>query len=299
MFDFKLKVFYTVASRLSFSKAAEELHITQPAITRHIKQIEEYYKQKLFERQGNRIALTQAGEHLLKYSKAIFAQYEELNFEMNSLLNKTTGALNISASTTIAQYVLPKVLVKFHQSFPEVQLTMNSQNTIQVEQAILDKTIELGFIEGSSKNREIAYHSFMADEIVLVVSRDNPLIRKEQITIDELCKIPLILREQGSGTRQVVTDAIENKGVNIDKLSIEMQIGSTEGMKAYLSDRKSAAFLSTHAILNELKNGELFIIDIEDLNITRDFYYITLQGHQSSLSSLFLNFINHHYNKKL
>ncbi|NAS31826.1 LysR family transcriptional regulator [Flavobacteriaceae bacterium R38] len=299
MFDFKLKVFHTVASRLSFSKAAEELHITQPAITRHIKQIEAYYKQKLFERQGNRIALTQAGEHLLKYSKAIFSQYDELNFEMNSLLEKTTGTLNISASTTIAQYVLPEVLAKFHQSFPEVQLAMNSQNTIRVEQAILDKTIELGFIEGSSKNREIAYHPFMADEIVLVVSRGNPLIRKEHIGLNELYRIPLVLREQGSGTRQVVMDALENQGVNTDDLSIEMGIGSSEGIKNYLSNRKSAAFLSTNAILKELKNGELFIIDIDNLSITRDFYYITLQGHQSSLSSLFLNFITHHYNKKL
>lgn len=298
MFDFKLKVFYAVASRLSFSKAAEELHITQPAVTRHIKQTEEHFKQKLFERQGNSIALTPAGKHLLKHTKTIFSQYEELNFEMNSLLKRTAGVLNLSASTTIAQYVLPKVLAKFHKSFPEVKITMNSQNTVRVERAILDKTIELGFIEGKSKNREIAYHSFMADEIVLVVSRGNPLIRKEQLSLKELCDIPLIMREQGSGTLQVVMDALEAKNVQYDDLTIEMHLGSSESIKSYLSDKKSAAFLSTNAILKELKNGELFIIDIDELSIVRDFYYITLQGHQSSLSSLFINFMTHHYNKK-
>ncbi len=298
MFDFKLKVFYTVAIRLSFSKAAEELHITQPAITRHIKQIEEYFKQKLFERQGNRIALTLAGDHLLKHCKIIFSQYDELDFEMNGLLKRTTGELNISASTTIAQYVLPKSLAKFHQNFPDVKVTMNSQNTVRVEQAVLDKTIELGFIEGKSKNREIAYHPFMADEIVLVVSRGNPLIRKEEIGFEELCKLPLVLREQGSGTLQVVLDALEAKEVLYTDLTVEMQLGSSESIKSYLSDKKSAAFLSTNAILKELKNGELFIIDINDLSIVRNFYYITLQGHQSSLSSLFVNFIEHHYNKK-
>ena len=298
MFDFKLKVFYTVAIRLSFSKAAEELYITQPAITRHIKQIEAYFKQKLFERQGNRIALTLAGKHLLKHCKILFAQYDELDFEMNGLLKRTTGELNISASTTIAQYVLPKTLAKFHQNFPDVKMTMNSQNTVRVEQAILDRTIELGFIEGKSKNREIAYHSFMADEIVLVVSRGNPLIRKEEIGFEELCKLPLVLREQGSGTLQVVLDALEAKGVLYNDLTIEMQLGSSESIKSYLSDKKSAAFLSTNAILKELKNGELFIIDIKGLSIIRNFYYITLQGHQSSLSTLFINFITHHYNKK-
>ena len=298
MFDFKLKVFYTVASRLSFSKAAEQLHITQPAVTRHVKQIEDYFKQKLFERQGNSIALTHAGEQLLKHCKTIFALYDELNFDMNSLLNKTAGALHISASTTIAQYVLPKALAKFHERFPEIKVAMNSQNTVRVERAVLDKTIELGFIEGKSKNREIAYYPFMADEIVLVVSRDNPLIRKEQLSLKELCKTPLILREQGSGTLQVVLDALENNNIYYDSLNVEMHLGSSESIKVYLNNRKSAAFLSTNAILKELKNGELFIIDVEGLNITRDFYYITLQGHQSSLSSLFLNFLTHHYNKK-
>ena len=298
MFDFKLKVFYTVATRLSFSKAANELHITQPAITRHIKQIEEHFKQKLFERQGNSIALTKAGKRLLKHCKIIFSQYDELHFDMNSLLERTTGSLNISASTTIAQYVLPGTLAKFHKSFPEVKVSMNSQNTVRVEKAVLNKTIELGFIEGSSKNRELAYHPFMADEIVLVVSRDNPLIRKEQITLKELCKTPLILREQGSGTLQVVLDALEEKAVLYEHLCVEMHLGSSESIKSYLTDKKSAAFLSTNAILKEIKNGELFIIDVEDLSIPRNFHYITLQGHQSSLSSLFLNFISHHYNKK-
>ena len=299
MFDIKLKIFFTVASRLNFSKAAEELHITQPAVTRHIKQIEAHFKQQLFDRKGNSIELTKAGSLLYKHCKVLFVQYDEMQYDMNSLVNRTEGVLRISASTTLAQYILPTALAKFHHKFPSIQISMASQNTERVENAVLKKIVELGFIEGRSKNREIAYTPFLKDEIVLVVSKGNPLFKKETLSLEELKTIPMVLREQGSGTLQVVQDALHKVGLQVEDLSVEMHLGSSESIKTYLKHSHSAAFLSINTILKEIQSGDLFIVDVEKLNIQRYFYYITSQGHHSALSALFINFLEHQYNNML
>ncbi|MCF4101545.1 LysR substrate-binding domain-containing protein [Gillisia sp. M10.2A] len=297
MFDYKLKVFHTVAIRLSFSKAAEELRITQPAVTRHIKQIEAHFNQKLFDRQGNSICLTNAGEILLMHAKLISGSYEELQFDMNSLIEHTEGVLRIAASTTIAQYILPEILSKFHQKFPNVKITMINQNTAEVERSILDKSVELGFIEGRSKNREIAYTPFLEDEIVLVVAKGHPIFRREKISLEELKSISILLREQGSGTLQVTLESLNRVGLKLEDLSVIMNLGSSESIKTFLMDGKTAAFLSIHTIMKELISGDLFIVDVDTLEIRRDLHYAVQQGHPSALSSLFVKFLTRHYNK--
>ncbi|WP_062056253.1 LysR family transcriptional regulator [Aquimarina longa] len=299
MFDYKLHVFYTVANRLSFSKAGEELHITQPAVTRHIKQIEEHFNQKLFERQGNSISLTKAGKVLLAHSKEIFEHYKVLQYEMNELINKTEGILRIAASTTVAQYILPEVLAKFHKKHPKVKVTLMNANTESVEQSILDVDVELGFIEGKSKNREISYHPFLKDEIVLVVAKGHPLFNTNSIHLDFLSKMPFVLREEGSGTLETIIEALRKKNIFKTDLNIQMRLGSSESIKSYINDNNSVAFLSINTILKELKSGELGIIDINNFSIERTFYYIFRQGHHSSLSALFLKFLQNHYNISL
>jgi DNA-binding transcriptional LysR family regulator len=296
MFDYKLYVFFTVANRLSFSRAAEELHITQPAVTRHIKQMEQHYNQKLFERKGNSISLTKAGKVLLTHAKEIMTLHSELEFNMNALIDKTEGTLNIAASTTIAQYVLPEVLAKFHKKYPKVKVALSSANTVDVERAILSDEAILGFIEGSSKNREIAYQPFLKDEIVLVVAKGHPLYNSGSLIIKDLTKYSLVLREEGSGTLEVIVDALSKKNIKLEMLDVAMRLGSSESIKSYLNDQHSLAFLSINTILNELKIGALGIVDVEDLSLERPFYYIKKQGQQSTLASLFIQFIRHHYN---
>lgn len=299
MFDYRLQVFYKVALRLSFSKAAEELHISQPAVTRHIRQIEAHYQQKLFERKGNRITLTNAGELLVVYAQRIFKTYDELDFEMNALNNQQQGVLKIAASTTMAQYVLPGALAAFHQRFPEISIQLNSFNTENVEEAVIQQKAMIGFIEGNSKNRELAYVPFLEDEIVLVVAAKNPLARRTTISLEELQTIPLLLREQGSGTLEVIFKTLEESGIKTEQLKVEMQLGSSESIKTYLSNSDTAAFLSIHTIQKELKSGELFIIDIVNLAITRQFSYVQQQGSQSGLVEGFLQFLKHYFPKNL
>ena len=290
MFDFRLQVFQAVAKRLNFTKAAAELYITQPAVTKHIHELERHFKTKLFDRNGSRIKMTDAGEVLLQYTEQLFALYRNLEFEMNSLNLEHSGQLRLGASTTIAQYILPPVLASFHKKFKDVSIALTTHNTEYIEEALKNKEIDLGLIEGSSKNATIKYTEFLKDEIVLVASDKNPLAVKGTIQPDELTKIPLILREQGSGTLEVIINSLKNIGLKLSDLNVEMRLSGTESMKSYLLHSNCMAFLSIHSILPELQSKEFRIIDIKGMEIERYFYFIQLQGQAASLPDLFMKF---------
>ncbi len=297
IFDFRLQVFYTVAKRLSFTKAAEELCITQPAVTKHIQEIELHFKIKFFERNGTKIKLTPAGEIFLQYAEDVFSVYRKMEFEMNTLAERNSGKLKIGASTTVAQYVLPPILAAFHKRFKEIKVSLTISNTEQIEQYLENKQIDLGIIEGQSKKSSIKYTEFIKDEIVLVSGIEHPLAKKQYIYPKDLKKIPLLLREPGSGTLEVIAHALKPHEIKLSQLKNEMQLGSTESMKLYLVHSTALAFLSIHSVLKELQHKEFTIIDVKGLNIERYFYFIQLQGQNEKLPELFMKFASH-YNFK-
>jgi DNA-binding transcriptional LysR family regulator len=297
--DFRLKVFYTVAQRLSFTKAAAELFITQPAVSKHIQELEEHHKIKLFERNGSRIAITAAGNVLLKHVKNIFDIYSEIDFDMNALLQTQSGVLRVGASTTVSQYIIPPVLAQFHQKLQDVQVRLWNGNTEQMETALLQQEIEIGIVEGKSKNKQIKYIPFLKDELVLVCNSKNPLTKCDTIGIDDLKQMSFLLREQGSGTLEVIDDALKALGVKLSDLQVEMQLGSTESIKSYLMNSNCVAFISIHAIQKELQNKELYLLDLDHFAIERFFYIITLQGKTHSLADVLAQKILSYYNLKL
>lgn len=297
MFDFRLQVFRTVAKRLSFTKAAEELYITQPAVTKHIHELERHFKLKLFERNGNKIQLTNAGKILLQHTNTLLTVYRNIEFDMNDLVQKHSGKLRIGASTTVAQYVIPQMLASFRQKYKEIKVSLTSGNTEQIEKALLSNEIDVGIIEGKAKNKSIQYTSFLKDEIVLVSNTNHPVTRKESIRLEELKTIPLLMREPGSGTLEVIAHALKKAGIKLKELNIEMQLNSTESIKSYLLHSASAAFVSTHAILKELQNNECSIIDVKGLAVERDFYFIQPYGQSGSLPELFIRYARQ-YNLK-
>ncbi|MCV2484992.1 LysR family transcriptional regulator [Flavobacterium sp. SH_e] len=297
--DFRLKVFYTVALRLNFTKAATELYITQPAVSKHIQELEETYKNKLFERNGSKIALTPAGKILLKYTKSIFDIYREIDFEMSSFNNERQGLLRLGASTTISQYIISPVLASFHQKQKDIKVNLLNGNTEQIENALINKEIEIGIVEGQSKNQSIKYIPFLKDELVLVCNSNNPFVKQNEISLNDLKSMKFITRERGSGTLEVIEFALKKAGLKFNDLQIEMQLGSTESIKSYLLNSDCFAFMSIHAVNKELKNNELIVLDVEKLSIERYFYIITLQGKSDSLSELFIQNLGNHYNLKL
>lgn len=298
MSDFRLEVFYTVAKRLSFTKAASSLFITQPAVTKHIRELEDQYQNKLFERKGNNIQLTAAGTLLMEHAEELFAIYRTIDFDMNTLINKKEGCLHLGASTTIAQYVIPPLLAGFRKKFPEIQLKMRNGNTEQIEKYLLDKEIEVALVEGRSRHQEIQYTEFIKDEIVLVCGKDHPLAKMPEISAGQLKAYNFVLRERGSGTLEVIDHALKEAGMKLSDLPVEIELGSTESIKSYLLNSDTLAFISIHSLLKELQTGVLRVVDVKGLTIERNFYYIHLKGKADGIAEVFLRYSKQHHNLK-
>jgi len=234
---------------------------------------------------------------LLKYTEQLFHLYRELEFDINQLNQEFKGNLRIGASTTIAQYVLPPVLADFHHKFKDIKISLTINNTETIERLLEQKEIDLGLIEGFSRNRLFHYIPFLKDEIVLVARAAHPLAQKGIIKTDQLKEASLLFREPGSGTLDIIAQALKEQGIKISDLPIEMQLGNTESIKSYLLHADALAFLSLHAVSQELKTQTLHLIEVKNLHILRDFYFIQPQGNQAAVANLFLNFIQR-YNFK-
>lgn len=290
MLDFRLKVFYTVAQILNFNKAAEQLNISQPAVSKHIKELEQQYNTTLFDRAKKRIVLTRSGEVLFQHAHLIFEQYQKLEFDLNLLQNKTEGILQVGASTTIAQYVLPSYLARFQQRFPEIKIELTMANSLVIEQLLVDKKIELGLVEGPTHNSDLKYSPFVKDEIVLVSRPKNRLLKKRTISLKELPKLPMLTRETGSGTSEIIEKYLQKAGLKIRDLNIHMQLGSTESIKNYLLFSDTFAFLSVYSVQQDLTDDRLCLVDIDGIELVRTFSFVTRQGQPSPLSRLFVRF---------
>ena len=297
MLDFRLNVFYTVAKRLSFTKAAAELYVTQPAVTKHIQELEHHFGTALFDRRGNQISLTTAGSLLLRHTETIMTTYRQLAFDMNALKGEPGGTLRLGASSTVAQYVIPPVLARFHEQSADVSISLLSGNTEQIEQALLHNDIDLGLVEGRTHHSDIRYTPFVKDELVLICRADHPLADRDEITLDELRTVPIVLRERGSGSLEVVEHALRGANLRLTDFTVEMQLGSTESIKSYLSSSRCMAFVSVFAVQDELKAGTLNVVDIDGLSIQRDFYSIQLQGVSEGLADTFMRFARQHYKR--
>lgn len=290
----KLHIFKVVAKHLSFTKAAEQLHISQPAISKAIKNLEQEYKTTFFVRKRNSIDLTVEGKSFLIYVNKILAVYSEMDEQFlykNDLFPKL---INFGVSTTLSNYVIPKVIAKFRMQFPQTKLNIISDNSENIENIILNEEIDFGITEGNFSNPKLHFEKFIKDEIVLVTSVGNTSFKKGNIDIETLQQIPLIEREIGSGTRDII-DAflVDHK---IPKLNGVVTLNSTEAIKNYLYNSNDYAFLSINAIKDDLINNKLKIIDLKDLSIERWFYFVKRTGYLSSTLENFKKFIRSNYN---
>jgi len=295
-FDFRIHVFHTVAEKLSFTKAAEVLFISQPAVTKHISELETQIGLALFLRKGNKITLTEAGTIFYHYAQKINVCYRELENELADLQEKANGTLQIGASTTIAQYILPRIVAQFKRQNPLVNILLLNGNSEHIEKKLLEGKIDIGIVEGNTHMVNIHYQPFVKDEIVLTTSVKNKQLQQDEISLTQLKDIPLVIREIGSGTLDVIDEALASINLNRCDLHIEIQLGNSESIKEYLIHSETAAFLSIHAISKELKNNELRVVEIKGLNITRTFQFIQQQGQHSRLVEKFIQFCIRQYN---
>ena len=200
------------------------------------------------------------------------------------------GEIALGASTTLSQYVLPAVLSRFRKRYADIRVTVADGNTERIERLVADERIDVGLIEGQAARPSLHYETFMQDELVLVTSAGNRSLGRDGMCAADLTSVPLVIRETGSGTLDVVERALAAKGLSLRSLNIEMQLGSTESIKHYLYDSGAAAFLSVQAIREELRHGLLRVIGLSDLSVTRCFSFVSLRGRRSRLVDLFERF---------
>lgn len=294
MSDFRLKVFQSVAKNLSFTKASQELFVSQPAITKHIQELETCYQTRLFDRQGSKISLTEAGELLLKHSEKILDDYKQLEYEMHLLHDEYIGELKLGASTTIAQYVLPPLLANFITKFPQINLSLINGNSRGVEVALQEHRIDLGLVEGIFRLPNLKYTAFLQDELVAAVHTRSKLAVADEILPEELPNIPLVLRERGSGTLDVFERALLQYNLKLSSLNVLMYLGSTESIKLFLEHTDCMGIVSIRSVHKELVVGTLKVVEIKGMPMQREFNFVQLQGQEGGLSQVFMRFAGHH-----
>lgn len=262
MADRRLQVFHAVAKQLSFTKAAETLFMTQPAVTFQIKQLEEHFSTRLFERGHGRISLTPAGEIVLEYAERILSLSAELDTRLREMTGRLSGPLLIGASTTIAEFLLPRVLGEFKSVHPDVQPKMAVGNSEAIENRVAEHTLDIGLIETPSHLPALLTEVCCADELQVIVSPKHALARLKSVTPRQLVSYPYVSRETGSGTREFTDLYFRKAGISPAELNVVMELGSPEALKGVVGTGLGFAIMSRTTVAKEQRLGELVALPL-------------------------------------
>jgi DNA-binding transcriptional LysR family regulator len=262
MADRRLQVFHAVAKHLSFTKAAEALFMTQPAVTFQIKQLEEHFNTRLFERGHGRIALTPAGNVVLDYAERILSLSQELDTRLKEMTGQVGGPLLVGASTTLAEFLLPQVLGEFKSRFPKVQPRLMVANSEAVQNRVAEHTLDIGFIEAESHLPSVMTDVCCEDELQVVCAPTHPLARQKSVTPKMAAQYPFITRESGSGTRQVTDQYFERAGIRPEALDVIMELGSPEALKGLVATGLGFTILSRATVAKETQLGKLVAVPL-------------------------------------
>jgi DNA-binding transcriptional LysR family regulator len=276
--NYRLTVFRAVAAQRSFRRAAEQLYLTQPAVTQQIKALEELVGLPLFDRSGREVTLTAAGAVLLQYTARSGALLEQAAVELASLKGQISGTLRIAASTTIAQYILPPLLGAFLRLHPAVHVELESSNTESVADAIASGRATLGLVEGPPHASQVRSEIWLEDELVLLVPPSHEWAGQRAVTLQQMATAPLLMRERGSGTREVVETTLEAAGIPARDLQIAIELNSTEAILGCIESGVGIGFVSRSAIQRQLALGTLAIVPVLGLTIPRNLLLLTPTG---------------------
>ena len=290
MADRRLQVFHAVAKHLSFTKAAETLFMTQPAVTSQIKQLEEHLSMRLFDRAQGRISLTPAGRLALEYAERILTLSAELDTRLKEMSGQAAGPLLIGASMTVGEYVLPQLIGKFKARFPAVVPTLFVGNSEAVQDRVAERTLDLGFIEGDSHLSSLQSEVCCEDELQVVCAPSHPLAK-------EACALPAFLtqhsyisREAGSGTRAVVDRYLQQAGVSPESMNVVVELGSPEALKGLVATGLGFAIMSRVIAAKELQLGQLVQVPLRPPLIRNFSVVYPKERFRSNLVSAFLQF---------
>ncbi len=290
-----LRTFLTVARHQGISRALNDLHLTQPAVSRQILALEESLGTHLFVRRGRFLALTEAGQILQQYSIRVFQLLTEAREEIDSLKGMIRGHLRISAASTVGIYMIPDVLGEFKSQYPGIEISLSISNKEDVLRNVQAGTVDIGFVGPPIPGSELAADTYLEDDLVLIVSPQHWLASRDSVSAQILTEDVFILREQGSGTREILEEELHKAGVT---LRHSMELGSTEAIKKAVAANLGLSIISTRAVTLEVMLGHLCAVRVSDLNLRRPIYMLYLRNSPlSSAAEGFRHFLSTHPGK--
>ncbi len=289
----QLEIFVKVAELGSFSRAAEALGLTQPTVSEHIRTLESELGVRLLDRLGRGAAVTRAGELLVSYAARMLALAREARQALDSFQGRMSGALLVGASTIPGEYVLPPLIGRFKEKFPEISITLLIGDTQAVLGWVVEGRAEIGVVGARLPHRAVEYRELMPDEEVLVVPAGHPWHGRKQVSLEELASEPLLIRERGSGTRAALEAALEAAGLGLDTFRIVGEMGSTQAIKQAVKAGVGISVLSRRAVEEECRHGILWCLGVKDLQVTRAFHVVTHKDRsRSPLAEAFRAFLD-------
>ena len=293
----QLATFQVVAKHCSFVRAAEELHFSQPAVSAQIRHLEASLGVKLFDQIGRRTHLTQAGEELYLYSQKIFSLIDETLDNMEALRSPHYGRLSVGADTTVGTYVIPGLLGKFHQIYPQVEISLEVLNRASLVDALASNRVDMAIMGKVPSDMPVEIEPFAFNELVLVAAPTHRLAGLERVPIEELGREHFLLREPGSGTRAALENAFQEAGV---PLQISMQVGNNSAIKQGVAAGLGIALISRVALDMELETGRLVILNVEGFPVVRQWRLVHVKDkHLSATAKAFKSFLIQHADRRL
>lgn len=289
MIDIKLLTFITIGKTKNFTRAAEVLNITQPAVSQHIKGLEEYYNAKLLYKKGKEMKLTGEGKLLLKYALEI----ERLSKMVKSQLENKSSIIkryHVGATLTIGGYVLPKIIGKYRKVHENIDIILRVENTENILKKLFNGEIHLGLIEGTFDKGKVNYEKLKNDELVLAVSPCHSFAKKGEVSIEDVLNDHLILREEGSGTRKVFEDKLLQEGYSLENMNIYMEIGNIMALISLVESNLGCTIISREAIKSSLKENTLKVVPIKEFRIMREFHFVYLDTFHKDFIDDFIRF---------
>ncbi len=288
----QLKVFVNVVDQKSFSRAGETIHLSQPTVSSHIKELENYFDCQLIDRLGREALPTKAGELLYLYAKKLLDLKSETESAMSGFIGRLRGTLTVGGSTIPAAYILPKFIAPFTIKFPEVTLKLVSGDTADIIRSIQDGKSEVGIVGAKTEDQQIHQEALIEDEMKLIVPDSHPWAGRTDVSCDMIFNEPFLSREKGSGTWKSITKALINAGFNPEKLNIIAQMGSTASVIQGIMNGAGISILSTIAVEDAIQAGKLVALSVEDLDLKRHFYITSHKKRsQSPIAQKFIEFI--------
>lgn len=290
--DFRLKIFHTVARVKSFTKTAEILGLTQPAITFQMKNLEEEFRTRLFNRDQNRITLTETGKILCRYAEKILGEYENANIEIAKITGRLGGEIRIGVASLLGRYFLPKLIGKFKQKYPNIKIIMLVGNSAQLIQEIQEHTVDLVIVSEPVSLKNFVVKPFIDDEIVVIIHPEHKWAVRRHIEVEDFFNEPFIAREPGSGLREVYKNFLNSRNISLKNLNVVLTLGSSEALKSAVESGVGYSIISNIAVKREVELGLLKQVPVKEMNLKRRFLVVyPIKQYRKHVTDVFSNFI--------